>query len=894
MGSRAVTVLLAIHAKRTDQVELKNPILQYVRENYGDRDAEDCVDDLASIQQLRNEIVSAQTGSQLGTKDTYIKYYKCMTAVETRFPVSNEKGNVKLSFPWTDAFRPSKKTSQANVHFEKASVLFNVAAVMSQQALQVERGTADGATQACKIFQEAAGMFAHVKEHEASKSDNPRPVDLTPECLTMMEKLMLAQAQECVYHKALMDKKSSVTLAKLARQAGNMYSEVSALFNTPSLVQHFERSWVAHTQMKAALYDVLALMDQGKAYNADTKIALEVATLTEAFTRMQSVKSLAKAVSKEMADSLKGTEELLTLALTKAQKDNNTVYLERVPPFADVPAITGALLVKSVPPTSLDATAENLFSGLIPDSSAKALSKYTDMVDSISREQLNRLAEATDAARLALKQAELPDLLDALDGVSTASVPEGLLRDMEDVNSKGGAVHLREILQEMGELRRNVDADLAACQSSLDEESQADAAARAKYGDDWRVPQSATLAKHLWEKLHSYRATMAQAGDSDGKVIERLNDNEGAFARLTPDAVASQLPRLQAPLVAVGPADPAVVVASMRRNMEALDQLSSERAGLEEALKELKGKDNILPKLMGAGSSSTDALFVKELKKYDAIKDDVARNVARNEELLAAISRDAQVFKTLFEVGAWRAACANASAHVKGIVKVFKEVEDHLAEGLRFYMSLQDAVKQHQQQCSDYAYTRALQRDDLQQELDRRRRTQHDSKAAAAAAHTSQQMGYMNLGPTQAPVHPNQQGPAYPPYPMQTPHAAAPPPGPQPPAYMTYGGPPPAPAAAGAPAFGGYGQPAPQHGAYGQAAPQQQQGQYQQAPQYGAGYGQQPYHGTYAQAPAPGAAPQQPAAPNPYAAYQQPGQQQQQPPSQQGWGQPQYQGGGGW
>jgi programmed cell death 6-interacting protein len=49
---------------------------------------------------------------------------------------------------------------------------------------------------------------------------------------------------------------------------------------------------------------------------------------------MQSVKSLAKAVSKEMADSLKGTEELLTLALTKAQKDNNTVYLERVPPFA--------------------------------------------------------------------------------------------------------------------------------------------------------------------------------------------------------------------------------------------------------------------------------------------------------------------------------------------------------------------------------------------------------------------------------------------------------------------------------------------------------------------------------------------------------------------------------
>lgn len=29
------------------------------------------------------------------------RYYKCMTSVETRFPISNEKGNVKLTFPWT-------------------------------------------------------------------------------------------------------------------------------------------------------------------------------------------------------------------------------------------------------------------------------------------------------------------------------------------------------------------------------------------------------------------------------------------------------------------------------------------------------------------------------------------------------------------------------------------------------------------------------------------------------------------------------------------------------------------------------------------------------------------------------------------------------------------------
>eukprot|EP00882_Tetradesmus_deserticola_P013778 GHRQ01014632.1.p1 GENE.GHRQ01014632.1~~GHRQ01014632.1.p1 ORF type:complete len:252 (+),score=113.48 GHRQ01014632.1:112-867(+) len=246
----AQNVLLAIHIKRTDNVELKNPILSYIRETYSDREAEDAVDDLVAIQTLRNELVATQAGSQLTAKDSYIKYFKCLTSIETRFPISHEKGNVRINFPWTDAFRHSKKTSQPNIHFEKAAVLFNVAAVLSQQALQVDRATADGLKEACKLFQEAAGMFGHLKENEASKIDNPRPVDLSPECLGMMEKLMMAQAQECVYHKAKMDKKSPGTLARLAKQAGNMYSEVSAVFNEPAVVQHFERSWVAHTKMK--------------------------------------------------------------------------------------------------------------------------------------------------------------------------------------------------------------------------------------------------------------------------------------------------------------------------------------------------------------------------------------------------------------------------------------------------------------------------------------------------------------------------------------------------------------------------------------------------------------------------------------------------------------------
>ena len=81
------------------------------------------------------------------------RYFRCLTAIETRFPISKEKGNAQVAFSWADAFRPAKKQQQYNVHFEKASVLFNLGVVLSQLGLSCDRTVAEGLTQACKLFQ---------------------------------------------------------------------------------------------------------------------------------------------------------------------------------------------------------------------------------------------------------------------------------------------------------------------------------------------------------------------------------------------------------------------------------------------------------------------------------------------------------------------------------------------------------------------------------------------------------------------------------------------------------------------------------------------------------------------------------------------------------------------
>ena len=64
-------------------------------------------------------------------------------------------------------------------------------------------------------LQEAAGAFVQLREGPSLKVEQPRPIDISPECAAMLEKLCLAQAQECTFEKARLDKKNPAILARL-------------------------------------------------------------------------------------------------------------------------------------------------------------------------------------------------------------------------------------------------------------------------------------------------------------------------------------------------------------------------------------------------------------------------------------------------------------------------------------------------------------------------------------------------------------------------------------------------------------------------------------------------------------------------------------------------------
>ena len=138
-----------------------------------------------------------------------------------------------------------------------AAVLFNTACLLMAHGSNAHNdgsGGAEGLKTASQSFKRAAGMFAAAKTH-AAKLDREVTVDMSAECLTLLENLCLAHAHRCFYEKAKGDNMKDGILAKLAAAAWNFYGQVTAgLEKTASLAKHFKGSaWQADVAAEEAV-----------------------------------------------------------------------------------------------------------------------------------------------------------------------------------------------------------------------------------------------------------------------------------------------------------------------------------------------------------------------------------------------------------------------------------------------------------------------------------------------------------------------------------------------------------------------------------------------------------------------------------------------------------------
>uniref|UniRef100_A0A8C4RZN9 Rhophilin, Rho GTPase binding protein 2 n=1 Tax=Erpetoichthys calabaricus TaxID=27687 RepID=A0A8C4RZN9_ERPCA len=183
--------------------------------------------------------------------DLLASYFSQLGFVENRFfPPSRQMG---IFFTWYDSFT-GVPVCQQNISLEKASILFNIGALYTQIGTRCDRQTKSGLENAISAFERAAGTLNYLKE---AFTHTPS-YDMSPAMLNVLTKMMLAQAQECIYDKIVLPgiKNEYFSLLKMAQEAAKVCVVYQAMTQMP-VKDNIPFLWSSMAQVK--LYNYMAL-----------------------------------------------------------------------------------------------------------------------------------------------------------------------------------------------------------------------------------------------------------------------------------------------------------------------------------------------------------------------------------------------------------------------------------------------------------------------------------------------------------------------------------------------------------------------------------------------------------------------------------------------------------
>ncbi|KAJ2762060.1 bck1-like resistance to osmotic shock, partial [Coemansia nantahalensis] len=244
---------IALPFKKTAETDWVRPLRQYIARTLQD-DPDEYAGDCQALQRMRQDMRGAKP-DETG-KDVIFRYYSHLEALERRFRVGEQ--GVRTAFQWSDAFT-GESTTQHALAFEKAGVIFNLAAAFAMQGATLLAESSSGMEldtihTASIYFQVAADRLRFI-----SKSFLHAPsLDLQQETVNVLDSIMMAQAQECALIRSRLENKKDVTLSKLAQQAAHMYSAVYDSLKTITESHRLPRGWLLLVETKLRYYQAVA------------------------------------------------------------------------------------------------------------------------------------------------------------------------------------------------------------------------------------------------------------------------------------------------------------------------------------------------------------------------------------------------------------------------------------------------------------------------------------------------------------------------------------------------------------------------------------------------------------------------------------------------------------
>ncbi|KAL8838213.1 MAG: hypothetical protein Q9170_002203 [Blastenia crenularia] len=540
VASMSQPAMISCPLKQTNEIDWVHPLKAYIRQTYGD-DPERYAEECATLNRLRQDMRGAGKDSAAG-RDLLYRYYGQLELLDLRFPV--DENHIKISFTWLDAFT-HKPISQYSLAYEKASIIFNISAVLSCHAANQNRFEDTGLKTAYHSFQAAAGMFTYINENFLHAPST----DLSRDTIKTLITIMLAQGQEVFLEKQTTDGKKVGLLAKLASQAGYLYAQAVEGIQENFHRGTFDKLWVQVAQIKshytsslAQYYQALADDDansHGMAISrlqvaeADARDAVRIATAFP--SSVAPITNLSSDTGPSLSDTSKKHLANVQERLATLNKDNDFIYHQTIPAEPSLSVIPKLPAAKAIPVSELYQGQDiqriigpDIFQKLVPMSVTESASLYDEEKAKLVRAEAEGVETANGEMAASLDYLKLPESLNILKGGmdQELSVDEGFRTWCDEL---AGHEPFGKAFEQLSSDKNKINSVLDRCTKQLDMEESICEKMRSKYGGDWTQQPSSRLTSTLRSDVHSYRGAIDEASSSDMQLLNTARQNESDF-----------------------------------------------------------------------------------------------------------------------------------------------------------------------------------------------------------------------------------------------------------------------------------------------------------------------------------------------------------------------------
>ncbi|VVT56730.1 uncharacterized protein SAPINGB_P005237 [Magnusiomyces paraingens] len=519
-----ITPKISVPLKGMADSDWVAPLKIYFSTTYGSADA--YVDDINTLNQLRQN--SRGAACDASGRAALFRYYKQLELLELRVPVNET--SCRINFTWQDACSKSP-TTQHSLAYEKASLLFNIAAVNSHIATESEDLKAS-----YKAFQQSSGLYQFIFD----KFLHAPSTDLTQETVKALSKLMLAQGQEAFVETLILNEASKPSLvSKLAKGTSKMYETAAELLQAIFTEKAWgQKAWHQYATIKSKYYQAVSHHLQSKACENSSKYGEAIAHLRVALAELQELATcVVPTAYAKFSDDIANLTKTVEEEVATLEKDNDYIYHNDIPNTSSIGEVSSMEAAKPIPYSEQIKEEESLFSEkelfktAIPMAIHRQTSLYSEEKAKLLRAEDEKIEIADEEMASALEFLKLPGELrsikEDLSGSSADILSLGHAQNIDpqvnDWASKVSAsLPVETAISDLETQKRSVYKNVKEVEAILHTEEREYAENERQYKHKWTQAPSSVMNSGLYDDVTRIKGDLANSSKADELVFQSI------------------------------------------------------------------------------------------------------------------------------------------------------------------------------------------------------------------------------------------------------------------------------------------------------------------------------------------------------------------------------------